>query len=141
MSYVTTKDILVSSGKDGQISTWNVSLEKLMDFSRIPEQFGMARCILHNASTDRYLMGTSKNSILGYPGDLSSDTTLVLGHFEEMWGVASHSSKPMFASCAHEQQVCVWDSETKSNVWSYYIEEQAQCAEFHPLQHYLLIGM
>ena len=39
-----------------------------------------------------------------------------------MWGLATHPTQPIFATCSQENLVCVWNGEKQELIWSYFIE-------------------
>lgn len=40
------------------------------------------------------------------------------GHTDELWGLASHPSRPVFLTCAQDRLVCLWNSVDHSLQWS-----------------------
>ncbi|KPJ20793.1 Echinoderm microtubule-associated protein-like 1 [Papilio xuthus] len=71
-------------------------------------------------------VGTTRNCILH--GDLQLGfSPAVLGHVEELWGLAAHPSLPQFVTAGWDRLLQLWDGLSHSTVWSKDIEERAQC--------------
>lgn len=43
---------------------------------------------------------------------------VVLGHTDELWGLAAHPSIPQFATAGHDKLLQMWDSMSHSILWS-----------------------
>jgi microtubule-associated protein-like 1/2 len=63
------------------------------------------------------LVGTTRNCILIGSLDLGL-TPVVLGHTDELWGLAVHPNLPQFLTAGHDRLVMLWDSMSHSVVWS-----------------------
>lgn len=42
----------------------------------------------------------------------------MLGHTEEVWGLAAHPTLPQFATAGHDRLLQMWDSLSHTVVWS-----------------------
>lgn len=42
----------------------------------------------------------------------------MLGHAEEVWGLAAHPTLPQFATAGHDRLLQMWDSLSHTVVWS-----------------------
>jgi microtubule-associated protein-like 1/2 len=66
------------------------------------------------------VVGTTRNAIVR--GTLGDDATgvesLVVGHTEEVWALASHPSQGQFLTGAHDKILRMWDSMSHSAVWT-----------------------
>lgn len=137
---VLPDDTVVSGGKDGQFSLWDNDLIKLKDLSQLDDCYGPARCIVYDKIQESFVVGTARNCILSYPSDMSKETIISQGHSDEMWGLATHPTETIFVTCSQEQLVCIWDSKTQENLWTYPIDDSAQCCCFHPTKPFVLVA-
>ncbi|XP_066918550.1 77 kDa echinoderm microtubule-associated protein-like isoform X2 [Clytia hemisphaerica] len=140
LTYVESKDEYISGGKDNIFIAWNNQLERVREIGSLSDQYGPPRCCVYDVTSEQFLIGTSKNCIIQVKADWSEEKALVQGHSDEMWGLAAHASKPIFVTCSHENLVCVWNGEKQELIWSYFIEDGAQCAELHPSEPFVLVG-
>lgn len=63
------------------------------------------------------LIGTTRNCIL--VGDVGMGfNPAMLGHAEEVWGLAAHPTLPQFATAGHDRLLQMWDSLSHTVVWS-----------------------
>uniref|UniRef100_A0A670JN19 EMAP like 3 n=1 Tax=Podarcis muralis TaxID=64176 RepID=A0A670JN19_PODMU len=44
------------------------------------------------------------------------------GHTDELWGLGTHPSRDLFVTCAHDRQLCMWDSGEHTLAWSTTLE-------------------
>jgi len=77
---------------------------------------GPVRCVAEGRGS-QLLVGTTRNCILIGSLDLGL-TPVVIGHTDEVWGLAVHPSLPQFLTAGHDHLVMLWDSMSHSVVWS-----------------------
>lgn len=83
------------------------------------------------AKDNRMFIGTTRNCIVaGYVE--SSFRPVVAGHTDEMWAVCAHPSQPQFLSCGYDKRLRLWDTMTRSVIWSEHISEPIRAASFAP---------
>lgn len=83
---------------------------------QIEDHFGGIRTV-NEGRGSQYLVGTTRNCIL--VGDMEMEFhPTVLGHADEVWGLASHPTLPQFATAAHDRLLQMWDSLSHTVVWS-----------------------
>lgn len=83
---------------------------------QIEEHFGGIRTVSEGRGTT-LLVGTTRNCIL--VGDIEMGfNPAMLGHVEELWGLASHPTLPQFATAGHDRLLQMWDSLSHTVVWS-----------------------
>lgn len=63
------------------------------------------------------LVGTTRNCIFVGTEDVGFQP-IVLGHTDELWGLAAHPSIPQFATAGHDKLLQMWDSMSHSILWS-----------------------
>ena len=59
---------------------------------------------------------------------------------DELWGLASHPGQHQFLTVGSDKKVFVWDSMTRTVVWSREINDPAHCCCFHPKSDLVAIG-
>ncbi|XP_034943375.1 echinoderm microtubule-associated protein-like 2 isoform X2 [Chelonus insularis] len=131
-------NIVSGGGKDGKIIYFDNSLVPTGVGVQIEDHFGGIRTVSEGRGT-QLLIGTTKNCIL--VGDIEMGfCPAMLGHTEEVWGLAAHPTLPQFATAGHDRLLQMWDSLSHSVVWSKDIGEQAQSVCFSPDGNVMVVG-
>ncbi|KAG6923440.1 echinoderm microtubule associated protein like 2 [Chelydra serpentina] len=129
--------IVSGGGKDRRVVLWGRDYQKLQE-NEVPESFGPVRTIAEGKD-DTLFVGTTRNSVL--QGSLTTGfSSLVQGHTEELWGLATHPSLDQFLTCGQDRQVHLWSVATRRPLWSKAIEDAARSAGFHPNGSVLAVG-
>uniref|UniRef100_A0A452HNM1 EMAP like 2 n=1 Tax=Gopherus agassizii TaxID=38772 RepID=A0A452HNM1_9SAUR len=129
--------IVSGGGKDRRVVLWGRDYQKLQE-NEVPESFGPVRTIAEGKD-DTLFVGTTRNSVL--QGSLATGfSSLVQGHTEELWGLATHPSLDQFLTCGQDRQVHLWSVATHRPLWSKAIEDAARSAGFHPSGSVLAVG-
>ncbi|CAI5798178.1 echinoderm microtubule-associated protein-like 3 [Podarcis lilfordi] len=129
--------VLSGGGKDRRLVQWSPSLSLLQEVE-IPEQFGAVRTIAEGDGGE-LLVGTTRNALLR--GSLAEGfRPIIQGHTDELWGLGTHPSRDLFVTCAHDRQLCMWDSGEHTLAWSTTLEETGLCADFHPSGKVVTVG-
>uniref|UniRef100_A0A8C3FLF6 EMAP like 2 n=1 Tax=Chrysemys picta bellii TaxID=8478 RepID=A0A8C3FLF6_CHRPI len=129
--------IVSGGGKDRRVVLWGRDYQKLQE-NEVPESFGPVRTITEGKD-DTLFVGTTRNSVL--QGSLATGfSSLVQGHTEELWGLATHPSLDQFLTCGQDRQVHLWSVATRRPLWSKAIEDAARSAGFHPNGSVLAVG-
>jgi microtubule-associated protein-like 1/2 len=107
--------------------------------TQLTEELGGVRAIAEGRG-GRLMVGTTRNCLAAgsFEGGL---TGVALGHTEEVWGLATHPALPQFATGGHDRMLRMWDSQSRSAVWSLEMTEQLQSASFAPDGTVLAVGM
>lgn len=120
--------VISGGGKDGRIVQFDGQLNKTGEEALIEGSFGGVRVVSEGRGS-QVLVGTTRNCIL--TGALSLGfQPVVLGHTDELWGLAAHPTVPQFATAGHDRLLQMWDSMSHSVVWSKDIGEQVQSLAF-----------
>lgn len=83
---------------------------------QIEDHFGGIRTLAEGRGS-QLLIGTTRNCIL--VGDVGMGfNPAMLGHAEEVWGLAAHPTLPQFATAGHDRLLQMWDSLSHTVVWS-----------------------
>ncbi|XP_031785896.1 echinoderm microtubule-associated protein-like 2 isoform X3 [Nasonia vitripennis] len=130
--------IMTGGGKDGRIVLLDISLTVIQSETQIEEHFGGIRTVIEGKK-NQFLVGTTRNCIL--LGNLDTGfNPAMLGHAEEVWGLASHPILPQFSTAGHDRLLQMWDSLSHTVVWSKDIGEQAQSVCFSPNGTVMVVG-
>ncbi|CAL1680751.1 unnamed protein product [Lasius platythorax] len=131
-------NIITGGGKDGRIQHFDASLNLTGEEAQIEDHFGGIRTLSEGRGT-QLLVGTTRNCIL--VGDVEMGfNPAMLGHTEEVWGLAAHPTLPQFATAGHDRLLQMWDSLSHTVVWSKDIGEQAQSIAFSPDGNIIVVG-
>ena len=139
----------VSGGvSDGALVVFDDKYDLIGVGATLPEQFGGVRRIIKKEfSVDdgvrkyHLYVGTTTNSIVEVLFRVSSDSTdvaelevdrLVLGHYQDVWGVASHHNSAKFITCGHDGNVICWDAHAHADLWVVQLNGKAQCVAVSP---------
>ncbi|KAK9298266.1 hypothetical protein QLX08_008346 [Tetragonisca angustula] len=130
--------IVTGGGKDGKILYFDESLNLTGEEAQIEDHFGGIRTVAEGRGS-QLLIGTTRNCIL--VGDVGMGfNPAMLGHAEEVWGLAAHPMLPQFATAGHDRLLQMWDSLSHTVVWSKDIGEQAQSIGFSPDGNVMVVG-
>ncbi|XP_072929850.1 echinoderm microtubule-associated protein-like 2 [Epargyreus clarus] len=117
--------LLSAGGKDGRVALLHADLAPAGLEAAIEGHYGGVRAIAEGRGSQLYV-GTTRNCILH--GDLELGfSPAVLGHVDELWGLATHPTLPQFVTAGWDRLLQLWDGMSHSTVWSKDIEERAQC--------------
>ncbi|XP_047533848.1 echinoderm microtubule-associated protein-like 2 isoform X1 [Vanessa atalanta] len=117
--------LVSGGGKDGRLVLFDADLSATGTENVIEGHYGGVRVVTEGRGRQLFV-GTTRNCILH--GDLQLGfVPAVLGHVDEVWGLAAHPSLPQFASAGWDRLLQLWDALSHSTVWSKDIEERAQC--------------
>ncbi|XP_018393787.1 PREDICTED: echinoderm microtubule-associated protein-like 2 isoform X1 [Cyphomyrmex costatus] len=131
-------NIITGGGKDGKILYFDASLNLTGEEAQIEDHFGGIRTLSEGRGT-QLLIGTTRNCILVGENDMGFNPAM-LGHAEEVWGLAAHPTLPQFATAGHDRLLQMWDSLSHTVVWSKDIGEQAQSITFSPDGSIIVVG-
>ncbi|XP_039309493.1 echinoderm microtubule-associated protein-like 2 isoform X7 [Solenopsis invicta] len=131
-------NIITGGGKDGKILYFDASLNLTGEEAQIEDHFGGIRTLSEGRGT-QLLIGTTRNCILVGENDMGFNPAM-LGHAEEVWGLAAHPTLPQFATAGHDRLLQMWDSLSHTVVWSKDIGEQAQSIAFSPDGNIIVVG-
>ncbi|XP_011145909.1 echinoderm microtubule-associated protein-like 2 isoform X5 [Harpegnathos saltator] len=131
-------NIITGGGKDGRILHFDATLNLTGEEAQIEDHFGGIRTLSEGRGS-QLLVGTTRNCIL--VGDVEMGfNPAMLGHAEEVWGLAAHPTLPQFATAGHDRLLQMWDSLSHTVVWSKDIGEQAQSIVFSPDGNVIVVG-
>ncbi|VDK55633.1 unnamed protein product [Anisakis simplex] len=130
---------IVSGGKDGILAEWSVpDLIKMHSYSSLPDDAGIIRTIAPAAGS-ALLVGTTRNAILR--GNMNTGFEYILqGHAEELWALCAHPLLAQFLTGSIDGTLRLWDSLSKSIVWSMQVQDGISCVDFHPSGNCFAVG-
>ncbi|XP_045773907.1 echinoderm microtubule-associated protein-like 2 isoform X2 [Maniola jurtina] len=116
--------VVTAGGKDGRLVLFDGEINATGTENVIEGHYGGVRVVAEGRGRQLFV-GTTRNCILH--GDLQLGfVPAVLGHVDEVWGLAAHPSLPQFVSAGWDRLLQLWDGLSHSTVWSKDIEERAQ---------------
>ncbi|KAI8432436.1 hypothetical protein MSG28_004830 [Choristoneura fumiferana] len=126
-SLLARKDgaILSGGGKDGRVVAFDADLNATGQENVIEGHYGGVRVVAEGRGSQLFV-ATTRNCILHGDLDLGFSPA-VLGHVDELWGLAAHPTLPQFVTAGWDRLLQLWDGLSHSTVWSKDIEERAQC--------------
>lgn len=125
-------------GKDGRIILFKSDLNSCGTELMVEHHFGAVRVITEGKGS-QLLVGTTRNCILTGSFDLSL-SPVIMGHTEELWGLAIHPNMPQFVTGGRDRLLQLWDSLSHSVVWSKDIGEQIQSCAFSADGEMIAVG-
>ncbi|CAG9788426.1 unnamed protein product [Diatraea saccharalis] len=130
--------LLTAGGKDGRIVAFDADMNATGVEAVIEGHYGGVRAVSEGRGS-QVLVGTTRNCILH--GDLELGfTPAVLGHVDEVWGLAAHPTLNQFATAGWDRLLQLWDGLSHCTVWSKDIEERAQCCAWSADGGVLAVG-
>uniref|UniRef100_A0A1Y1MLA9 Uncharacterized protein n=1 Tax=Photinus pyralis TaxID=7054 RepID=A0A1Y1MLA9_PHOPY len=130
--------VVSGGGKDGRMVQFDANLERTGEESQIEGHYGGIRVISEGRGS-QLLVGTTRNCILTGNGSLGFQP-VVLGHIDELWGLAAHPTVPQFATAGYDKLLQMWDSMSHSILWSKDIGVHAQSLAFSPDGNIIVVG-
>uniref|UniRef100_A0A1B6EW60 Uncharacterized protein n=1 Tax=Cuerna arida TaxID=1464854 RepID=A0A1B6EW60_9HEMI len=130
--------IVSAGGKDGRLIQFDSNFQPTGYEAQIAEHLGGVRTVSEGRGT-QLLIGSTRNCILIGSLDVGFSPA-VLGHTDELWALSPHPSLSQFLTAGFDKIVQLWDSMSRSVVWSKDIAEQAQSAAFSPDGSVIVIG-
>ncbi|XP_060877124.1 echinoderm microtubule-associated protein-like 2 isoform X1 [Metopolophium dirhodum] len=130
--------IITGGGKDGKLIQFDSSMHPTGYEAQVAEHLGGIRTVSEGRGS-QLLVGSTRNCIL--IGSLSMGfSPAVLGHTDELWALCPHPTLAQFLTAGFDRIVQLWDSLSRSVVWSKDIAEQAQSAAFSSDGRIIIVG-
>ncbi|XP_055372451.1 echinoderm microtubule-associated protein-like 2 isoform X2 [Condylostylus longicornis] len=130
--------LISGGGKDSRIIIFDEDMNRADAEGFIEPHFGGIR-VINEGKGSQILVGTTRNCILIGSLDLGFNP-VVMGHTEEIWGLAVHPNMAQFVTGGFDQLLQLWDALSHSVVWSKDIGEQIQSCAFSPDGELIAVG-
>ncbi|XP_066252932.1 echinoderm microtubule-associated protein-like 2 isoform X1 [Euwallacea similis] len=130
--------VITGGGKDSKIVQFDYNLIRTGIVSQIERHYGGVRVISEGRGS-QLLLGTTRNCILNGTPELGFQP-IILGHSEDIWGLAPHPNLPQFATAGYDRVLQLWESMSHSILWSKDIGEAAQSVAFAQDGAVILVG-
>ncbi|XP_072175162.1 echinoderm microtubule-associated protein-like 2 [Diadema setosum] len=136
--------LISGGGLDRRLLAWDsLSGYTFSNVERLfPDSAGGIRTIapVNPGSPDgKIVIGTTRNHIM--EGSLQTKFIYVLqGHSEELWSLAAHPTKPIFATAGYDQYVITWKADAHKVLWKVHAEKCCVCCAFNPTGSVLAVG-
>jgi len=139
----------VSGGvSDGALVVFDSRYDLIGVGAALPEQYGGVRTVVKRdfQSQDgvrkyHLYVGTTTNSIVEVLFTLKGSTNeiqdwevgcLLMGHYQEAWGIASHPEATKFLTCGYDGNVILWDGVAHTDLWTVQLNGKAHCCAISP---------
>jgi WD40 repeat protein len=136
----TSTGEFLSVGKDDVIARWPANFSAVKESIPIPK----GSKVVGRAVTEfnkSILVGTNNSQIYEIGADKKAKV-LVQGHADgELWGLATHPSKPQYATAGDDSAVKVWDASTRTSVSSGKLGSAARSVDYSPDGKFLAVGL
>jgi WD40 repeat protein len=129
---------LVSGGEDGLVKVWKVENGSIgaqtatIDLTKLIEQW--PTCPIRSIDTyskGKLLIGTKNTEVFTYDTVSKELDQVVYGHSEgELWGLASHPTKPLVVTCGGDKTIRMWDVVVGQLTDIVYIEVNARAIDW-----------
>ncbi|CAH1124195.1 unnamed protein product [Ceutorhynchus assimilis] len=130
--------VVTGGGKDSRVVQFDYNLSKSNVISQIERHYGGVRVISEGRGS-QLLLGTTRNCVLNGTPELGFQP-IILGHTDDLWGLAPHPKVPQFATAGYDRVLQLWESMSHSILWSKDIGEQAQSVAFSHEGAVILVG-
>ncbi|VDK75744.1 unnamed protein product [Litomosoides sigmodontis] len=136
----------ISAGKDRVLFEWEtdgltkirgpITVGVIREFP--DEESGCIRTITSTSSFRLYI-GTTRNTI--WSGTLDNGFQQIQhAHADAITHITSHPTKSEFLSSSTDKKLRLYDTETKTVLWSLHVKDEICCADFHPKGDNFAIG-
>eukprot|EP00090_Calanus_glacialis_P000940 TRINITY_DN10679_c0_g1_i1.p1 TRINITY_DN10679_c0_g1~~TRINITY_DN10679_c0_g1_i1.p1 ORF type:complete len:1682 (+),score=397.37 TRINITY_DN10679_c0_g1_i1:312-5048(+) len=139
----------VSGGvSDGAFVVFDSKYDLIGVGASLPEQFGGVRRIIKKEFSvndgvrkHHLYVGTTTNSIVEVLFTIKEGSTdimdleidrVVLGHYQEVWGLATHPTSSKFITCGYDGNVIYWDAIAHADLWVVQLNGKARCVDLSP---------
>jgi len=105
---------------------------------QVAQVYGNVRA-LSQGKGSQILVGTTRNCIVAGNFEMPF-SVLVEGHTDELWALCAHPNQNQFLSAGYDKRIQLWDSMSRSLIWSKDVAESLQSACFSPDGSLLVVG-
>jgi len=137
-SILSTPSGIISSSKDGLVHFWGTELnsdskpQKTVDLNETPGIVSSEGSVCARAMSIKknlILIGTRNSEIIQLDIDSNHLTLFSSGHFDELWGLATHPTKQLFVTGGKDQTIRSWDIENRKLLNCNVLKAEVCCAD------------
>lgn len=147
MDVDSTGTCLVTGGKDGAVRIWNVHLECTKEItvnSVFPDSGNAAvKAACFSPDANNILIGTRGAEILEVSvrsGALVGKPLLQCHGSRELWGLATHPTKPQFVTSGDDMTIRLWDAKSFTVTKTLRVDTASRAICYSPDGKYICIG-
>ncbi|KAL3986232.1 HELP motif family protein [Acanthocheilonema viteae] len=130
----------ISAGKDRILFEWETDgLTKIRGPIIFPDEGNGCIRTIASTSSSRLFIGTTWNTI--WSGTLDNGFQQIQeAHADAITQITSHPTKSQFLCSSTDKKLRLYDTETKTVLWSLHVKDKICCADFHPEGDTFAIG-
>jgi WD40 repeat protein len=136
---VETPTGFASAGSDGLLIGWNNDFTKAwqIDIGKVKP-----KSMDFNEKTNKFVIGTSANTIVEVGVEEKKAEVIMEGHSDEIWGLSTHPSEPVFITCANDKTLRFWDTKTHQAIPGKLVtfKDSAVCCNYSPDGKTIAVG-
>ncbi|XP_078613343.1 echinoderm microtubule-associated protein-like 6 isoform X1 [Branchiostoma floridae x Branchiostoma japonicum] len=141
-------DGLATASRDGTVRLWDTDLNVISDIRELKEgkEYGREDTALRSVCWQgkNVLAGTQDNQIFEFRVDgqtVTSTEALMRGHAEgEMWGLATHPRRSLFATASDDRTVRVWDTKDRKLKLTKELDQPMRSVAFNKDGSHVAVG-
>nr|CRZ23630.1 BMA-ELP-1 [Brugia malayi] len=130
----------ISAGKDRMLFEWETDgLTKIRGPITFPDEGSGCIRTIASTSSSKLFIGTTRNTI--WSGTLDNGFQQIQqAHADAVTHITSHPTKPYFLSSSTDNKLRLYDTETKTILWTLNVKDEICCTDFHPKGDTFVIG-
>jgi WD40 repeat protein len=100
-----------------------------------------ATSVIEDLLSVTLLVGTDHGDMLLFDGSTGNTEHIMKSHFGSLWGLSAHpTNSKVFATAGADQQLCIWNVETMSQIKKKQLTASARCVDISPDGRRVAVG-